>query len=109
MQRFNDLDIRHDLEYHRRLFVFQRIGWALLALFVLAALLGLIGAEGPLNAGTAENDLVRVEYDRFPHQESPTQVDITLRHAKRTGEHVELWVDVSVTFVSNTFRRNPPR
>lgn len=95
MQRFGDLEIRHDLRYHRRLFVFQRIGWMLFALFVLAALLGLVGAEGPLNAGTAGNDKVRVEYERFPHQESPTQIEITLQDSRQTSERVELWVDAA--------------
>ncbi len=94
MERYSHLDIRHDLDYHRR-FVFQRIGWALLGVFLLAALLGLIGAEGPLNAGTAANGLMRAKYERFPHQESPTQVEITLHDARLTGERVELWMDAA--------------
>lgn len=93
MQRYGDLDIRHDLDYHRRLFVFQRIGWALLALVSITASLGLIGAEGPLNAGKAGDDVLRVEYERFPHQESQTQVEITVHGARETGGHLEVWVD----------------
>jgi hypothetical protein len=99
MERHNDLDIRHDLDYHRRLFIFQRIGWAMLTLFLLAALLGLIGAEGPLNAGTAGNDALRLEYERFPHQESRTQLQITLRGSAERGGRLELWVDAG--YLSN--------
>jgi protein-L-isoaspartate(D-aspartate) O-methyltransferase len=90
MERHGDLDIRHDLNFHRRLFVVQRVGWVVLALFILAALLGLIGAEGPFNQGTKENDRLRVEFERFPHQESPTRIKVTFRD--QSGERVELSV-----------------
>ena len=93
MQRHGDLEIRYDLAYHRRLFVFQRIGWVAIALVLLAALLGLIGAEGPLSTGRAGNDSVQVRYDRFPHQESPTQVEVTLRGGAVAGDRLELWLD----------------
>lgn len=92
MQRHGDLDIRRDPDYHRRLFTFQRIGWVLLAAFVLAAVLGLIGAAGPLNTGQVGNALLRVEYERFPHQESRTQVRITLQGLARDA-HLRLWLD----------------
>lgn len=91
MQRHGDLEIRYDAEYHRRLFVFQRLGWAAIALFLIAALLGLIGVEGPLNSGWAGNDRLQVEYERFPHQESQTQIRITL-HGSADGR-LALWVD----------------
>jgi protein-L-isoaspartate(D-aspartate) O-methyltransferase len=90
MERHGDLDIRHDLNFHRRLFAVQRVGWVVLTLFILAALLGLIGAEGPLNEGITENDRLRVEFERFLHQESPTRIQVIFRDPR--GQRVELWV-----------------
>lgn len=92
MQRHGDLEIRYDLDYHRRLFLFQRLGWAAIAVLLLAALLGVVGAEGPLNSGRAGDHRLQVEYERFPHQESRTQLRITLRGAAPDGRLV-LWLD----------------
>lgn len=107
MERHGDLDIRHDLDFHRRLFRVQRIGWAVLTLFILAALLGLIGAEGPLNSGAADNDELRLEFERFPHQESPTKIEVTLREPARRGERVELWVDATYLNAVNLEQVSP--
>jgi hypothetical protein len=63
--RRGDLQIGEDVDFLRRAWRVQRVGWALLVLILLAALLGLTGT-GPLSQATAgsEGGPVRVWFDR---------------------------------------------
>jgi hypothetical protein len=59
-------DVVNDHEHQRREWRFERVGWAFMALLLLAALAGTLG-PGPLSkssAGSPESGL-RVEYERF--------------------------------------------
>ena len=51
--RVGDLEISPDLNFQRRSWAMQRFAWVVLALFILAALLGLFG-PGPLSQTRAE-------------------------------------------------------
>jgi hypothetical protein len=66
------LDLEEDLEFQQRSWQIQRVGWALMALATLAALLGLFGS-GPLSRATAgrEPDGLQVEYARFTRVSAP--------------------------------------
>lgn len=72
-----DLEIRQDQRFQQREWRLERIGWTLIALFVLAGLLGLLG-PGPLSWATARSDggLVEVEYQRFTHWVADDTVEI---------------------------------
>ena len=63
-----------------------------MALFVLAALLGLTGAGGALNDGTAVSDSgdVRVEYDRIVRRSATTSMTLHL-HSDPPG-FIQFWV-----------------
>ena len=58
-----DLEVGQDLDFQRREWAVQRVGWGAMALVILAALLGLFGSSGPLSraATNAADDLVRLE------------------------------------------------
>jgi hypothetical protein len=60
----------------------ERIGWVIMALLVLAALLGLF-ARGPLSESTiaSSDGALRVDYERFGHKTARTQFVITLARA----------------------------
>jgi hypothetical protein len=75
--------IEEDLPYQRRTWRFERIGWVLMALFVLAALLGATGSGGPLVRveATTPDGALRIRYDRIQRQGAPT----TLRFAARAA------------------------
>lgn len=66
-----DLEILQEPEFQRREWLVERVGWALLTLFVVAGLLGLLG-PGPLGDATATGDqgLVEVSYGRVAHYEA---------------------------------------
>jgi hypothetical protein len=59
------LEVAEDLEFQRRDWFAQRVGWALLAALLVAALLGLTGS-GPLSHATrTDGRALVVEYERF--------------------------------------------
>lgn len=70
-----DLQIEQDERFQRREWRAERVGWTVLTVFVLAGLVGLLGA-GPLSSATAgERDgPVRVQYDRVAHLEADETV-----------------------------------
>jgi hypothetical protein len=65
-RRVGDLELEQDLEFQRREWSVQRVGWWALSLFVLAAALGLFGS-GPLShARVGEPGApLWIEYERF--------------------------------------------
>lgn len=93
IQRVGDLDIDENLDFQVWQWRFERVGWGLLALIVLLALLGLFGG-GPISSVSAGSDAggLTVEYQRFIRQEGEDELIVTVdaRHA-RDGQ-VELWI-----------------
>jgi hypothetical protein len=87
------LQIDDDIRYHRRAWTVQRIGWGLMALVVLAAAAGLLG-PGPLSGARADADggLMRVQYQRFLHYQSPTTLAVELAPAAAREGQVRLWL-----------------
>jgi len=95
------LELDEDMRATRRAWRVQRIGWVLLALFLLAGLLGLLGGNGPLQqASVASADgRVLVTYPRFDRYVAPSQLEVRIEPAALPGGSVELalsrrWVDV---------------
>jgi hypothetical protein len=94
-ERVGDLELAQDLRFQRRDWIAQRVGWVLMALFLLAALAGLIGRGGPLartQAQSADGGL-RVEYDRFAHYEAPTRLRLIVSDRVARGKDVRLWIE----------------
>jgi hypothetical protein len=75
--RVGDLDIDQDLRFQRREWVFERLAWIAMALFIGAALLGLLG-DGPLSDRTAASPdgAVEVDYQRVIHYRSATTLTV---------------------------------
>ena len=88
--RVGGLEIDQDLEFQRRVWVAQRVGWALMALFVLAAAVGLLGV-GPLShARAAIPGVMTLEYERFARFETSETLTVRLDSAATAGEVVRL-------------------
>ncbi len=92
--RTGDLEIGQALDFQRRQWFIQRVGWVAMALVILSALAGLMGA-GPLShasVGSPEGDL-RLMYPRFDRRHAPTEVRLEIAgDAIREGE-VQVWLD----------------
>jgi hypothetical protein len=76
------LQIDEDLSFQRKAWRFERAGWAALAVFLLAAGLGLFGS-GPLATRRARSDdgLLEVTYPRFARRMSPGQIEACVSQA----------------------------
>src|SRR5262245_45193555 len=61
--------IPEDMTFQERLWLVERVGWAMMGLFVVFALLGVFssGVSSETRAATADGAVV-VEYQRFAHR-----------------------------------------
>jgi len=89
MKRVGDLEITQDLPFQEREWRSQRIGWAVMALVVLAALLGLFG-DGPLGQASAGDPAkgLGVSYARFSRFQSTTE--LAVRFPPESGPEVRV-------------------
>ncbi len=75
-----ELEIKQDLLHEKREWLVERIGWCIMGLLILAALLGLLG-NGPLSSKIEgdKNSLLWVEYDRYGRYQAPAILKIHLK------------------------------
>jgi hypothetical protein len=87
-------DKGYDVDYERREWIAQRIGWSVMALLVAAAFLGLLGSSGPLAAAkiTAPDRSFTVSYVRLGRHHSPSDLRIEVSPAFVENGEVALWV-----------------
>lgn len=72
------LEVRQNEQYQRAEWRFERIGWVLISLFLLAGLVGLLGT-GPLSQTMSRSSqgLFEVEYQRVTHHMADDSVTLT--------------------------------
>jgi hypothetical protein len=83
----DDLDAQ--LKFHEREWRIQRIGWALLAVFLVFALGGLFG-NGPLSRTRVDGPEGRVEYERFVRYGLSTDLIVTPTGTRQGGNRIEI-------------------
>lgn len=96
MGRGKVLEVEDDPAFQRRDWLAQRIGWTLLAVIGVAALLGVFGQGGPLasTAAMSANGSVHARYERFVRRHSPTRLEFTLAPGLAAPDGlVHLWLD----------------
>lgn len=87
------LQIEEDIDFQRRWWRVQRVGWVVIALMLLTALLGFLGS-GPLSKGTAlVPGIMRVEYQRFTRYQTPETLTVHLEAAAIAGPVVRIGID----------------
>ncbi len=93
LKRIGDLDIHQDLPFQRRTWMVQRVSWAVMALAVLAAVLGLFG-HGPLSETVAEDPAVplKLTYERFGRYQSPLTLQLHVESRAISEGRVLLWL-----------------
>jgi hypothetical protein len=76
-KKAGDLQVNEDMEFQRRSWVVQRIGWAISTLVILLAALGLFG-DGILSNAKAghEEGALWLEYPRFERFEDEFQLKV---------------------------------
>jgi hypothetical protein len=91
--RVGGLEVDEDLEFQRKSWTVQRVGWVVMALFVIAAAAGLLGS-GPLSHATADvPGVMAVEYQRFARLETSETLTIRLEPAAIPAGTVRLSVN----------------
>lgn len=65
----------------------ERIGWAVLAVFLVAGVIGIFGA-GPLSRTKISSGAVHLEYDRFVRTSAPTVLEVVVPSEPGGGEAV---------------------
>jgi hypothetical protein len=97
VKRVGDLEVNEDLRFQRRMWVAQRVGWIVMALVVLAALLGLLGPgllSTSAKAGSEGTSLSVEEYERVLRYRKPTTLRLGLGEGAVTGTgEARLWLD----------------
>lgn len=83
------LEIDDDIDFQRKEWRVERIGWIAMALLGLIGLIGLFG-EGPLATVTAANGPVEVQYDRFERLLSPAQMVFQIAPEAAQNDEVRL-------------------
>lgn len=86
------LQLDEDLAFQRRSWIGQRIGWGLLALVVIAALLGFLGS-GPLSGRETSTADFSMRYDWITRHSSPRTLRFDLQ--ARPGNERSLWLDAA--------------
>jgi hypothetical protein len=88
------LQVDDDIDQHRRIWAFERAGWIVLLLLLVAAALGLFG-PGILGSAhpTAPNGALSVEHLRFARARSPQRLQVALEPDDRGDGRFELWLD----------------
>lgn len=89
----NDLEVDQDLAFQHRLWRVERIGWLLIAVLIVAALMGLFGQQ-PLARVTdhTSDSRLSIQYDRYARYETNNEFLLTLEPQGRAGV-LRLWFD----------------
>ncbi len=80
------------LRFHRRMWTFQRVGWAAMLLVAVAGLAGLFGS-GPFSSTTvkAADGELSLKYQRFWRARSDTPLRIHVRAP--AGDETPVWIE----------------
>jgi hypothetical protein len=94
-RKIGSIEIAQDLDFQRRSWKVQRIGWATMVLICVAALLGVCGG-GPISSAQLgeEGSPLRAEYDRFLRRDAPAKLTLYVgAAAMRPDSTAEVWLD----------------
>jgi hypothetical protein len=93
MERGSGIEVDQDLDFQRKDWRFERIGWGAMLLIGIAAVGGVFG-HGPLSNATASADdgSLRIEYQRFERHGAASELTVFLRRGASTDSSVLLWI-----------------
>ena len=79
----HNLQLEEDLEQHKKGWVIQKIGWAVLYIGLILAMLGVFGS-GPVSYKTQSANGNSIKYERFLRYEGETEMTFDVADAKDT-------------------------
>jgi hypothetical protein len=87
-----ELEINQDLQFQRRMWNAERIGWSAMAMLLTGALLGLFG-NGPLSGTTGSDGSLIVEYQRFGRHQAPLQLRVHVQAGLAKDDSLSFQLD----------------
>lgn len=84
------LEVAEDRDWQEKFWTAQRIGWLVMALFVISALAGATGKGGPLASATIRTSGGTIDYPRIARWQAAE--DVIIRLPASTAGNVELLV-----------------
>jgi hypothetical protein len=87
-----ELQLDDNLAHQRREWLMQRIGWVVLALLVLASLLGLTGSGLLSRARVTASEGWQVEYNRFTRLHAQETLRVNVPAGAAEGGELRLWL-----------------
>ncbi|HET9588704.1 MAG TPA: hypothetical protein VFO91_07930 [Anaerolineales bacterium] len=94
-KKVSDLQINEDMEFQKRSWIIQRIGWAIFTLTILLAFLGLFG-DGPLsNARAGQEGAFWLEYPRFGRFANEFRIEAHIDEGIAAADEIGIHLDAS--------------
>jgi len=93
LKRVGQLEVSEDIDYQEKEWKVERIGWVMIVVLILFALLGLFGG-GPISTVTQSG--VRgfsLTYERFDRQMNPSKLILEIPGEGVNQGEVKFWVD----------------
>jgi hypothetical protein len=92
-ERDRGIELADDMEFQRKSWRVQRIGWVVMLVIAIAALFGLFG-NGPLSsaqAGDAGSGL-SIVYERFVRKGAQHSIDVAAGPSSVVGGSLRIWI-----------------
>jgi hypothetical protein len=92
----SELQIDQDVEFQRREWRMERMGWVALAGFVIAAAAGVFG-DGPLSRASASDDSGQlvIRYERFLRASASSELHLQVVASTANNGELTIWADPS--------------
>jgi hypothetical protein len=92
LKRIGDLEINQDMDFQRRCWKVQRIGWTIMVLLILGGLFGLFG-RGPFSRTLTSDPSIplSLEYERFGRYQSRLTLSLHVSPGASEDGKVRLW------------------
>lgn len=102
----SELQIEEHIEFQQRQWRWQRFGWIIFTIILIAAVLGAFG-NGPLSASTARtaDDTLTVAWERIVRRHGQAEITLTVDPSAIQEGEVTVWLDP--TTASQVQQANP--
>ena len=100
-------DVSEDRALQEKMWIAQRIGWILMVLFLVAAILGATGSGGPLSMARVKTPEGIIEYPRISRWQAAAQMTVTLPPASTSEAQLHLSNELVKLFHVETVSPEP--
>lgn len=101
------LQVTEDRSWQEKFWTAQRVGWALMAMFILAAVAGLTGMGGPLASARAELGGGTIDYPRITRWQADDQLQVSISPASLADVELTLSRDFVQLFAIESIQPEP--